>query len=128
MLSDYPIVAALPASDVGRARKFYEDTLGLKPNAAAGNEEALFACGDGTAFFVYRSSYAGTNQATAAAWRVPDIKSTVEHLRSKGVRFHEYDLPGLKTENGIAVQADGTKAAWFTDTEGNILAIDQLPA
>ncbi len=57
---------------------------------------------------------------------MPDIKSTVEQLRSKGVRFHEYDLPGLKTENGIAVQADGTQAAWFTDTEGNILAIDQL--
>ncbi len=52
MLSDYPIVAALPASDVGRARKFYEDTLGLKPNAVAGNEEALFPCGDGTASFV----------------------------------------------------------------------------
>jgi predicted enzyme related to lactoylglutathione lyase len=128
MLSDYPIVAALPASDIGRARKFYEETLGLKPDPGAGDEEAVFPCADGTALFVYRSSFAGTNQATAAAWRVPDLRSVVDQLRSKGVTFHEYDLPGLKTENGIAVQADGTQAAWFSDTEGNILALDQPAA
>lgn len=128
MLSDYPIVAALPASDIGRARRFYEETLGLAPDPDAGDDEASFPCADGTAFFLYRSSFAGTNQATAAAWRVPDLRSVVDELRGKGVTFHEYDLPGLKTEDGIAMQPDGTQAAWFTDTEGNILALDQPPS
>lgn len=127
MLSDYPIAVALPASDIARARKFYEEILGLKPDPSSGNEGATYRCAEGTALFLYPSGYAGTNQATAAGWQVPDLKAVVGTLKEMGVKFQEYDIPGLRTENGIAVQPDGTMAAWFTDTEGNILAVDQRP-
>ncbi len=127
MLSDYPIAVALPASDFARARKFYEETLGLKADPSSTNEAAIFRCAEGTALFLYPSAYAGTNQATAAGWQVPDLRSVVDTLKGMGVEFQEYDMPGLKTEDGIATQPDGTMAAWFTDTEGNILSVDQMP-
>lgn len=127
MLSDYPIAPALPASDMGRARKFYETKLGLKPDEDGSDENGLsFRCGDGTGFFLYPSAFAGTNQATAAAWAVPDLNSVVDELKAKGVEFQEYDMPDLTTINGVAELPDGSKVAWFTDTEGNILAINQL--
>lgn len=127
MLSDYPIAPALPASDMGRARKFYEGTLGLKRKEGSSDENGIsFDCGDGTGFFLYLSAFAGTNQATAAAWEVSDLDSVVGELRAQGVEFQDYDFPGLKTENGVAALEDGSKAAWFTDTEGNILALNQL--
>ena len=127
MLSDYPVAAALPASDIARARKFYEETLGLKPEPSGSGDEATYRCANGTAIFVYASPYAGTNRATAAGWQVPDLRSVVKSLKEMGVEFEDYDMPGLKTEDGIAMLPDGTMSAWFTDTEGNILAVDQMP-
>ncbi len=127
MLSDYPIAPALPASDMGRARKFYEVMLGFTPTEESSDENGLsYECADGTGFFLYPSAFAGTNQATAAAWAVPDLDSVVSQLKGNGVEFQEYDMPGLQTQNGIAELPDGSKVAWFTDTEGNILAINQL--
>lgn len=125
MLSDFPISVALPASDLDRARKFYEDVLGLvPPTESAGG--AMYRCGEGTMLFVYPSSFAGTNDATAASWAVFDIESVIEDLEERGVHFQDYDLPGLKTENHIAEQPDGTRSAWFADTEGNILALTEF--
>jgi catechol 2,3-dioxygenase-like lactoylglutathione lyase family enzyme len=123
MLRDAAIAPYIPVSDVNRARTFYEQTLGFVPReqSAAG---ILYQSGTGTVFFLYRSAGAGTSKASAAYWEVADVDAEVADLRKRGVVFEEYDMPGLKTVNGIAT-AEGSKAAWFKDTEGNILAIVQ---
>ena len=122
MLEGFALVPNLPASDLERARTFYRDKLGLVP-VEEDAEMFRIECG-GSWFMVYRSQFAGTNQATAAGWQVSDLSKVVADLQSKGVVFEEYDFPGLKTEDGIATMEDGAgKAAWFKDSEGNILSI-----
>ncbi|HYH77623.1 MAG TPA: VOC family protein, partial [Arthrobacter sp.] len=124
MLSDFPIAPAIPVSDVARARKFYEEVLGFE--AARVNEEmgeVEYKSG-GVDFFIYATGSAGTNQATAAAWRVSGLDGVMADLRDKGVVFEEYDFPGLKTENGV-VDNEWGKGAWFLDSEGNILSLSQ---
>ena len=123
ILADAPVSAGLPASDIERARAFYEGTLGL-PIVQDSEDALTFGCGNGTMLFVYPSQFAGTNQATAAGWQVGDIEAAMKELRSKGVTFEEYDLPGLRTVDGIATLGP-TKSSWFKDTEGNILALVQ---
>jgi len=123
MLANSSVSAALPASDIDRAKKFYQESLGLKISKEDPGG-IVFECGSGTSVLVYPSGFAGTNKATAAGWDVADIESEMTELRSKGVIFEEYDLPGLKTENGVATLGN-EKAAWFKDSEGNILAISQ---
>ena len=116
--------AALPASDFERAKAWYADKLGLKP--AEENMGVATYDVNGTQFGLYPSQFAGTNQATAAEFRVDDVERTVSELRESGVTFEDYDLPELKTENGIATLEDqGTtfKAAWFKDSEANIIAV-----
>jgi catechol 2,3-dioxygenase-like lactoylglutathione lyase family enzyme len=125
ILANAPVNAGLPASDIERARAFYEGTLGL-PLVQDVEGALMFACGNGTMFFVYPSEFAGTNQATAAGWQVADIEAAMDELRGKGVTFEEYDMPGLKTVNGVATFGP-SKSAWFKDTEGNILALVQGP-
>ena len=120
MLGKYPITATLPAADIDRARKFYEGTLGLTPTQER-PDGIEYECG-GTRFLLYPSQFAGTNQGTAAGWDVDDLEAVVAELREAGVTFEEYDLPGLKTENGIATIGT-TRGAWFKDTEGNILSV-----
>jgi catechol 2,3-dioxygenase-like lactoylglutathione lyase family enzyme len=115
--------AYLPAKDVARARAFYEKTLGFSP----GREIAggvTYQCGDRTACFLYPTPNAGTSKASQAFWQVDDIEREVADLRTRGVTFEEYDMPGLETQNGIAT-AGGAKSAWFKDTEGSILAVIQ---
>jgi catechol 2,3-dioxygenase-like lactoylglutathione lyase family enzyme len=121
MLQDSPMFAYLPAKDVARARRFYEEKLGLRPKKeTAGGVVYEFAAG--TACFLYPTPNAGTSKASQAFWQVADVEREVAELRAKGVVFEEYDMPGMK--NGIAT-AGGAKSAWFKDTEGNILAIIQ---
>ncbi len=123
MLQQAPMYAYLPAKDVGRARKFYEEKIGLKAKEeVAGGVAYEFARGTGC--FLYPTPNAGTSKASQAFWQVEDVEREVTELRSRGVRFEEYDSPGMKTVNGIAT-AGGAKAAWFKDTEGNILAVSQ---
>ena len=114
--------AALPAADLGRAKKFYGEQLGLseKQENADGVE---YNCGAGTTVFVYPSAYAGTNQATALGFEVDDLDATMKDLESRGVTFEEYDLPGIKTVKGVVTMPDGSRGAWFKDTEGNILSL-----
>jgi catechol 2,3-dioxygenase-like lactoylglutathione lyase family enzyme len=115
MLQNAPMYAYLPAKDVARARAFYEQTLGFKPGRElAGGVVYQFALG--TACFLYPTPNAGTSNASQAFWQVPDVEREVAELKAKGVSFDEF---------GGVVAAGGAKAAWFRDTEGNILAIVQ---
>ncbi|MGQ0546832.1 MAG: VOC family protein [Betaproteobacteria bacterium] len=110
----------IPAKDVSRARRFYEGTLGFKPKAeTAGGVVYEFA--GGTSCFLYQTPNAGTSEASQAFWQVDDIEREVAELRKRGVKL---DTFGMKSENGI-VTAGGARAAWFRDSEGNILAVIQ---
>jgi len=123
MLKNARIVPYIPVANVARARKFYEEKIGLvaKEEYAGG---VVYECGDGSWVFMYPSAGAGTSRASTAFWAVNDVVAEVAALRKKGVVFEEYDMPGLKTVNGIAT-GGGAKTAWFKDSEGNILAISQ---
>lgn len=123
MLQGAPMYAYLPAQDVARAREFYERTLGFTP-AREVQGGVMYEFAGGTACFLYPTPNAGTSKASQAFWEVDDIEREVAELKARGVTFEEYDMPGLKTRNGISITR-GNKAAWFRDTEGNILAIIQ---
>ena len=115
MLQKAPLYAYLPATDVSRARAFYEKELGFKP----GKELAggvVYQFGQGTAAFLYPTPNAGTSKASQAFWQVKDVELEVAQLKARGIDFNEF---------GGIVTAGGAKAAWFRDTEGNILAIVQ---
>ena len=123
MLQDFPMYAYIPAKDVRRARDFYEGTLGLKPaHEQAGG--VTYEFGGRTACFLYPTPNAGTSKASQAFWQVQNIERLVAELQARGVKFEEYDMPGMTTENSI-VTAGGAKAAWFKDSEGNIMALIQ---
>ena len=124
MRGDKDVAATIAVKDLDAARKFYGGTLGLKPIDTDSPDEEAILYGSGTsAVLVYRSQYAGTNQATAASWRVgDDFDAVVEELRSKGVSFEHYDLPGATREGDVHVMGD-LRAAWFKDPDGNILNI-----
>jgi catechol 2,3-dioxygenase-like lactoylglutathione lyase family enzyme len=123
MLSGSQVIAYVPVSDLPRARKFYEGTLGFKP-IDTNEAGVMYESGKGSKFFAYKSAGAGTNKASTAFWDVPNIEAEVADLKKRGVVFEEYDTPGYATVNGIAT-GGGAKSAWFKDTEGNILAISQ---
>ena len=112
--------ATLPASDLGRARKFYEETLGLQllEETPAG----IFYQAGPHQLFLYESQYAGTNQATAATLEVSDLDAAVAELKDRGATFEEYEIPGVKTVNSIA-ELGPYRSAWLKDTEGNIISI-----
>jgi catechol 2,3-dioxygenase-like lactoylglutathione lyase family enzyme len=121
-------IAVVPVSNLEQAIEFYEGTLGLpvhqRIETIPQNREARFKVGQ-TEFGVYESVGAGQSRATLMAFEVDDVDATVEDLRSRGVTFEEYDLPDLKTEDGVATIGD-ERAAWFRDPDGNIIAVSQL--
>lgn len=122
MLQQSPMYAYIPARDLARARRFYEDKLGFRPEAEiAGGVHYAFA--GGTGCFLYPTPNAGTSQASQAFWEVEDIEREVADLKARGVVFEDYGMPG-QDANGIMTQ-DGAKAAWFKDSEGNIMAVIQ---
>ena len=123
MLQDSPIIPYIPVTDLARARKFYENIIGFKPTREI-NGGIVYKCDRGTEVFMYVSGGAGTSNASQAFWQVQDIKAEMAELRSRGLVFEEYDFPGMKMENGIAT-GGGAMAAWFKDSEGNIMAIIQ---
>jgi catechol 2,3-dioxygenase-like lactoylglutathione lyase family enzyme len=121
MLGHRNAVANIAVKNLETARKFYEGTLGLKPVGAEGEEVIIFKSGDST-INVYRSRYAGTNQATAVTWTVGDVEGIVRALKEKGVQFEHYDMPDSRLEGDVHVFGD-MHVAWFRDPDGNILNI-----
>jgi catechol 2,3-dioxygenase-like lactoylglutathione lyase family enzyme len=131
MLASGGVAARLPARDLKRARLFYADKLGLEPSEERPGG-LLYRCASGE-FALFESGGAPSGSHTQMAWQVDDIDETMAQLKARGVEFEQYDLPGLTTENDIA-QVDGNypskggigeRAAWFHDSEGNLLAIGQ---
>jgi predicted enzyme related to lactoylglutathione lyase len=122
MLQHNPMYSYIPAKDVARARRFYEQKLGFKPKEETAGG-VVYEFGKGTACFLYPTPNAGTSQASQAFWQVEDIEREVAELKKRGVTFEKYDMPELD-ENGI-LTAGGARAAWFKDTEGNIMALIQ---
>jgi predicted enzyme related to lactoylglutathione lyase len=126
MLSDSRVTANIPASDLQRARDFYADTLGLSPTRELPGEVLIYRTGGGTEFQVYRTDYAGQAGHTIAQWHVDDIESEVHDLKAKGVTFEIYDdMPGVTWDGEIASAEGMGRAAWFRDSEGNIMCLDQ---
>ena len=123
MLSDHPVSAALPAQDYDRAVRFYKEKLDLTPREE-GPDGATFRCGRGTELLVFPSSGAPSGNHTQAGFEVTDLYAEVSDLKANGVVFLEYDTPELKTVEGIA-DMGGEKAAWFKDSEGNVIALYQ---
>ena len=123
MLQQSPIYVYFPARDMARARQFYEGKLGFTPQQET-NGGVVYAFGNGTAAFLYPTPNVGTSQASQAFWAVADVDQEIEALKRRGVAFENYDMPGERSPSG-AISAGGAKAAWFKDSEGNILAIIQ---
>ena len=122
MLQNAPMYSYIPAKDVARARRFYEEKLGFKPKQELAGG-VVYEFGKGTACFLYPTPNAGTSHASQAFWQVEDIEREVRELKTRGVKFEMYKMPEMD-ENGIST-AGGAKAAWFKDTEGNIMALVQ---
>ena len=123
MLSKYDAIPTVAVKNLAAAKKFYEGTLGLKQVDAEGDEVAVYQNGD-SRLNVYRSQFAGTNKATAVTWAVDDVEGEVRELKSKGVAFEHYNMPGLKLQGDLHVADDADmKVAWFKDPDGNIFSI-----
>lgn len=122
MFEDTPLNAVMPAKDIDRARTWYREKLELEP--VVDDELGLEYETGGHRFGLYESEYAGTNDATAAGFNVEDVDAAVARLRENGVIFEEVDLGDTgETVQGVVTAPNGQKAAWFKDSEGNILAI-----
>jgi catechol 2,3-dioxygenase-like lactoylglutathione lyase family enzyme len=121
MLRKADATPMIAVKDLDRARKFYQETLGLDAKEAMGGEVLEVKSGD-TLINVYRSEFAGTNKATALTFDVEDIESEVRELKDKGVFFEQYDMPGLEQRGDLYV-GEGVKTAWFKDPDGNILSL-----
>jgi catechol 2,3-dioxygenase-like lactoylglutathione lyase family enzyme len=131
MLANGRIANRLPAQDLDRARAFYAEKLGLEPvEERPGGLRYVCASGE---FALFQSAGKASGEHTQMGWEVDDIDATVRELRARGVVFEEYDLPGLKTADGIAhiegnypSKGSGERAAWFRDSEGNMLGIGEI--
>jgi catechol 2,3-dioxygenase-like lactoylglutathione lyase family enzyme len=122
MLGNVDAAASIAVRNLDTARKFYEGTLGLKQVGRAGDELIAYRSGKST-INVYRSEYAGTNQATALTWVVgKNVEGVVRELKAKGVTFEHYDMPDMTHKGDVHVAGD-MKVAWFKDPDGNILNI-----
>jgi predicted enzyme related to lactoylglutathione lyase len=121
MLKQWRVDAMIPAADLGRAKTWYKEKLDLEPKEDD-PQGAYYECAEGSGFAVYPSEFAGTGKQTVMGWQVPDVEVEMKELRDRGVTFEEYDLPGIKTVNGIA-ELGSEKGCWFKDSEGNTLSL-----
>ena len=125
MLNNGSITANLPAADLSRARAFYADKLGLTPSQEFEGVMLVYHTVGGSTFSIYQTDYAGQAGHTLAQWHVEDVDAEVANLKSKGVAFEHYDdMPGVEWNNDVASLGDMGKAAWFKDSEKNILCVD----
>lgn len=128
MLNDSRVTANIPAADITRARDFYADKLGLTPDQELPGDVLVYRTAGGTEFQVYRTDYAGQAGHTIAQFHVRDIETEVRDLKAKGVTFETYDMPGVRWDGEIASMEGMGRAAWFKDSEGNTMCLDQATA
>jgi catechol 2,3-dioxygenase-like lactoylglutathione lyase family enzyme len=122
MFQDKPSAATVAVKNMRTARRFYEETLGLRPNGDVGPAARSYQTG-GTTLLVYESQFAGTNKATAATWMVGDeVDGIARDLKAKGVKFEHYDMPDTTRQGDVHVSGN-IRVAWFKDPDGNILSI-----
>lgn len=125
MLKFKRVGTAMPAQDVKRARQFYEQKLGLTPVREQPDGTAMYVVGQ-TGFLVFQSTGKSSGTHTQMAMDVDDVEEAARELKSRGVKLEEYDYPSLKTHDGVATLPDGSKGAWFKDTEGNLISLGTL--
>ena len=123
MLKDCPVIPCIPVSNLGRARRFYEQVIGLVPTCES-KVGVTYPGANGSSILMYVSANAGTSKASQAFWQVTDLAAEITELRARGVVFEEYDFPGFPMVNGVAT-GGGAMSAWFKDTEGNTMALVQ---
>lgn len=124
MLGDNDAIATVAVMDLQAARTFYGGALGLKEQSGSDNPEVITYASGSSKILVYRSEYAGTNEATVVTWAVGgDLDAIVQTIKAKGVGFEHYDLPQLSLQGDVHVANDGLRVAWFKDPDGNILSI-----
>ena len=128
MLSTSHAFSGFSTDDVGAARTFYADVLGLTPVQEMGGVNLVYETAGGTRFNIYETGFAGQAGHTIAQWHVADIAADVRDLKSKGVVFEVYDMPGVEWDGEIASMKGLGKAAWFKDSEGNTMCLDQAEA
>jgi predicted enzyme related to lactoylglutathione lyase len=124
MLDSGTVTANVPAGDLNRARQFYAEKLGLTPYSEFEGLMLLYRTAGGTIFSIYETEYAGQAGHTIAQWHVDDVDAEVRDLKAKGVAFEQYDMPGVEWNDSVASMPGMGKAAWFKDSEGNILCVD----
>ena len=125
MLTKAITTTMLPVADVERASRFYADMLGLHLRTTAADGTPIFDAGNGDGIGLLPSEPGSQSARTVLSFEVSDLTAEIRDLEGRGVRFEDYDLPDLKTENHIASMGN-ERAAWFTDTEGNILCLHEM--
>lgn len=124
MLTDAPIVAVVPVTDLNKSKDFCTNMLGLKIVREM-EQEMILEAGNGTQLQIYKRPPTPTVH-TLASFKVSDIEATIDELTQKGITFEQYDFPGIKTDaKGIATHGN-LKAAWFKDPDGHILCVNQF--
>lgn len=123
MIAEHNVTVMLPAKDTARAQRWYQEKLGLEP-VETKDYGVSYTLKGGTPMFLYESQFAGTAGHTLLSFDTYDLAGDIKSLRDKGVKFEDYDLPDLKTENGVASFGE-VKNAWFRDSEGNIIGLVQ---
>ena len=124
MLNSGTVTANIPAADLKRAREFYAEKLGITASAEVEGMMLLYKTAGGTMFSIYETEFAGQAGHTIAQWHVDDVEAEVRDLKARGVSFEQYDMPGVEWKDGVASMPGMGKAAWFKDSEGNILCVD----
>jgi hypothetical protein len=120
---DSSIMPVIAVDDIERASSFYRDKLGLDVRPLGDTPDSVVVdCGSNGYLLLYKTTYR-RGETTVASFLVSDVKSSVRELRERGVQFEEYDIPGVKTEDGVATYGDSMETAWFKDSEGNVLAV-----
>jgi predicted enzyme related to lactoylglutathione lyase len=121
------VATALPAQDLDRAKKFYEETFDITPAMSTPDGSAMYMVEGGTGFFVFKTSGKPSGDHTQMAFAVDDVDKAVDLMIERGVTFEQYDMPGLKTDERGVTDLDGEKGAFFKDPEGNLIALNEMP-
>jgi catechol 2,3-dioxygenase-like lactoylglutathione lyase family enzyme len=124
MLGDHPIDVVLLATDLDESKEFYAGRLGLEI-VHESDDEITYKCGGDSQLSVTKSTTGTSDEQTQAGWRVTDLDAELAELRSRGVEIQEYDMPGLKTVDGVA-DVGFARIAWIVDPHRNALAILEL--